>query len=72
MEEIHVCPGEVTFCKHAPGVLFTVVGVCVAVCLWDKVKKSGGVCHYILPEPPSKGGGLKTWMTMVLMRYLRY
>jgi len=28
----------------------TVLGSCVAVCLWDKEKKIGGMNHYIYPE----------------------
>ena len=27
----------------------TVLGSCVAVCLWDNVKRIGGINHYMLP-----------------------
>jgi chemotaxis protein CheD len=30
-------------------VLVTVLGSCVAVCLWDKVRGAGGMNHFVLP-----------------------
>lgn len=43
-----------------PGVLKTVVGSCIALCIWDKVKKIGGMVHIMMPRskngvPVSKG-----------------
>jgi chemotaxis protein CheD len=32
--------------------LVTIVGSCVAVCLWDPVRRLGGMNHYLLPEAP--------------------
>jgi len=51
---------EKTILKHFlfPGTLFadprdyeisTVLGSCVAVCLWDSVARKGGINHYMLP-----------------------
>ena len=51
---------ETTIAKHFlfPGTLFaaaedyhvsTVLGSCVAVCLWDPVLRKGGINHYMLP-----------------------
>jgi chemotaxis protein CheD len=50
-----------------PGTLFvssglinisTILGSCVAVCLWDQVSKIGGINHYVLPY--WNGEGLPT------------
>jgi chemotaxis protein CheD len=32
--------------------LVTIVGSCVAVCLWDSAHRVGGMSHYLLPEAP--------------------
>jgi chemotaxis protein CheD len=29
--------------------IYTVLGSCVSVCLWDKQKKMGGMNHYLMP-----------------------
>jgi chemotaxis protein CheD len=41
-----------------PTVIHTILGSCVAVCLFDQVKKSGGMNHYMLPQ--WNGVGLAT------------
>lgn len=35
--------------------VFTILGSCVAVVLWDEGSKIGGVNHYLLPNWPLKG-----------------
>lgn len=42
-------PGYIYFSKTASAVR-TVVGSCVAVCLWDTVLKYGGVSHFLYPS----------------------
>jgi chemotaxis protein CheD len=32
--------------------LATIVGSCVAVCLWDAGRRAGGMNHYLLPDAP--------------------
>ncbi len=34
------------------GPLSTIVGSCVAVCLWDGARQVGGMNHYLLPDAP--------------------
>lgn len=36
--------------------MHTVVGSCVSVCLWDKVKRIGGMNHFLLPLNPNRQG----------------
>jgi chemotaxis protein CheD len=44
-------------CTAESTVVSTILGSCVAVCLWDKRQKLGGMNHFILPRsgsaPPS-------------------
>jgi len=37
------------YCAVEPTVLTTVLGSCVAVCLWDKLNGIGGMNHFVLP-----------------------
>lgn len=46
-------PGEL-FCERGPYLIGTILGSCVAVCLWDKRLRFGGMNHYILPDDPSR------------------
>ncbi len=50
--EYFLNPGELIFSKK-PIVVKTVLGSCVAVTLYDKKNKWGGMCHYLLPVSPS-------------------
>lgn len=44
--------------KDQEAKIHTILGSCIAVCLYDKVRKSGGMNHYMLPF--WKGNGLAT------------
>lgn len=37
------------FASREPYQINTILGSCVAVCIWDKVLNYGGMCHYMLP-----------------------
>ncbi|MEJ5361833.1 MAG: chemotaxis protein CheD [Spirochaetota bacterium] len=52
LQEYFLNPGELIFSKK-PIVIKTVLGSCVAVTIYDKVKRIGGMCHYLLPQAPS-------------------
>ncbi len=43
-------PGEL-IASATPLAVKTILGSCIAVCLWDPVAKIGGVNHYLLPHP---------------------
>ncbi len=47
-------PGDV-YCDRIPQCLTTVLGSCVAVCLWDQRLRFGGMNHFLLPNRPSNG-----------------
>jgi chemotaxis protein CheD len=47
--EVFLVPGAL-HCSAAPAIVTTVLGSCVAVCLWDSRHRVGGINHYILPQ----------------------
>ncbi len=48
--DVLLLPGEVSVVAQ-PTTIRTIVGSCVAVCLWDRVRRVGGVNHFLLPRP---------------------
>ena len=44
----HLYPATL-FASKNPHEVSTLLGSCVAVCLWDKHRKIGGINHYMLP-----------------------
>jgi len=53
---VYLHPGQL-FVTIEPAAVTTILGSCVAVCLWDTVLGVGGINHYLLPT------GLKTSTT---------
>jgi chemotaxis protein CheD len=47
---IYLHPGQ-AFVSAEPAVLSTILGSCVAVCLWDSSLRAGGMNHFLLPTP---------------------
>ena len=46
-----VMPGEY-FVSWAPAEIATLLGSCVAACVWDSQRKIGGLNHFMLPASP--------------------
>lgn len=53
---LFVHTGEVGV-SYAPAVFTTVLGSCVAVCVWDQTTGLGGMNHYLLPDQVTNGLG---------------
>jgi chemotaxis protein CheD len=47
--QVSLMQGDIHFTAD-PKVLVTVLGSCVAVCLWDKLRGVGGMNHFVLPN----------------------
>jgi chemotaxis protein CheD len=47
--QVSLMQGDIYFTID-PKVLTTVLGSCVAVCLWDKINGIGGMNHFVLPN----------------------
>lgn len=48
---VFVHPGHLLACSQ-PMRVSTIVGSCVAVCLWDRRLRIGGLNHFMLPKAP--------------------
>jgi len=61
----YLLPGQL-FATKVPHEITTVLGSCVAVCLWDPVLRAGGMNHFMLPaysgsgEPSNRYGDIAT------------
>jgi chemotaxis protein CheD len=49
---VYLHPGQI-FVSSEPYVVSTILGSCVAVCLWDPLLKAGGANHFLLPYQDS-------------------
>jgi chemotaxis protein CheD len=47
-EIVYLHPGQLYAARHA-ALISTILGSCVAVCLWDPVARVGGMNHFLLP-----------------------
>lgn len=47
--EVFLAPGTL-HCAAAPSRVTTILGSCVAVCLWDRRQRLGGMNHFVLPN----------------------
>jgi chemotaxis protein CheD len=45
---VYLHPGQIYTAPHA-ALVSTILGSCVAVCLWDPVVRVGGMNHFLLP-----------------------
>jgi chemotaxis protein CheD len=49
---IHVAQGEFAVSANPDAMLTTILGSCVAACLWDETAGVGGMNHIVLPDLP--------------------
>jgi two-component system chemotaxis response regulator CheB len=49
-ENLFILPGEMAFCREQTSIS-TLLGSCVAVTLYDRRHRWGGLNHYMVPEP---------------------
>lgn len=47
---VYIHAGQL-YVADEPTEITTILGSCVAVCLWDPYKRAGGMNHYLLPIP---------------------
>lgn len=52
---VHVVQGEYMVVSEPGVVLTTILGSCVATCMWDPVAAVGGINHFLLPGDESSG-----------------
>jgi len=54
LRTVYLHPGQV-FTASQPLQVSTILGSCVAVCLWDDSTSVAGINHYLLPSDPVRG-----------------
>jgi chemotaxis protein CheD len=54
-EAVKILPGEY-FVHDQDILIMTTLGSCIAVCLWDREAKLGGMNHFMLPEGDADSG----------------
>ncbi|MFC1669002.1 chemotaxis protein CheD [Spirochaetota bacterium] len=53
-QNVYLKPGEIFWGNHNFSIS-TVLGSCIAICLWHPLKKIGGMCHIMMPEKGNTG-----------------
>lgn len=66
---VYLCPGQL-FASAATASVTTIVGSCVAVCLWDAASGVGGVCHFQLPRWLGTGPRTPSYADVALLELL--
>jgi len=54
LRTVYLYPGQV-FTASQPLLVSTILGSCIAVCLWDEKTRLAGINHYLLPSDPVRG-----------------
>src|SRR5438270_8866832 len=52
---VFLLPGQL-HASRTPAQISTILGSCVAICLWDKSSKTGGMNHFLLPGSQDNQG----------------
>ncbi len=53
---INITQGEYAVSEHANGVITTILGSCIATCIWDPVRKVGGMNHILVARSQTSLG----------------
>ena len=67
---IYIAQGEDAVGSNEDMVISTILGSCISVCLWDPVKRVGGMNHLLLPEMRQVGPGLDTAGAIAMERLI--
>ena len=56
LRTVYLYPGQL-FTASQPLLVSTILGSCIAICLWDDSARIAGINHYLLPSDPVRGQG---------------
>ena len=59
-KSVYIAQGEEAVGNDPAMIVSTILGSCVALCLWDPVAKVGGINHLLLPEMKNPSGSMDT------------
>ena len=68
-EAVKVLPGEY-FVDSTPLLIMTTLGSCIAVCLWDRNSRIGGLNHFMLPDGAGDNGRYGAYAMEILINEL--
>ncbi len=68
-QKFYLHPGRL-FVSTEPAAVTTILGSCVAVCLWDESRGIGGMNHYLLPDGDADGAAAERFAKVALRRLL--
>ena len=68
-ESVKVLPGEY-FVYDEDILITTTLGSCIAVCLWDRERRIGGMNHFMLPEGSGESGRYGSFAMELLINEL--
>ncbi|HEX3579280.1 MAG TPA: chemotaxis protein CheD [Thermoanaerobaculia bacterium] len=54
LRTVYLYPGQL-YTASQPLLVSTILGSCIAVCLWDDTARMAGINHYLLPSDPVRG-----------------
>jgi chemotaxis protein CheD len=66
---VYLQPGQL-YASAQPSAVTTVLGSCVAICLWDPVASVGGMNHYLLPFFAGTGNGTPRFGNVAVVQLL--
>ncbi len=69
-KRIFLLPGDVQVSRQACE-LTTILGSCVAVCLWDERLNTGGMNHFLLPQCTNRTGNSMRFGNLAIQRLLQ-
>ena len=58
LQNVFLLPGAIHIATE-PTLVTTILGSCIAVSLWDPVRRAGGMCHFVLPGDLGGGSSLR-------------
>ena len=67
---VYLVPGQL-FASAEPAELSTILGSCVAVCLWDPRSRAGGANHFLLPDWAGNGSASTRYGNVAVERLLQ-
>ena len=67
---IYITQGEDAVGVEEDTVIATILGSCISICLWDPVRRAGGMNHLLLPEMRNAANGLDTAGAVAMERLI--
>lgn len=67
---LHIVQGQFAVGRHPDVVIGTILGSCVAACLWDPEAQVGGMNHIVLPQGAGRWGPIDSHGASEMERFI--